>query len=121
MSFRRSAVVTVGAIGAFTALVFFSDEPDYDYAAVCVDKATQTRVDDDQCDDDHTASGSGSGGARGWYYVARGDRVPAVGQLAAGGTSTPPFDGRSVGTGFDTAGGVVTRGGFGHGFGSFGG
>jgi hypothetical protein len=120
MSSRRSAAVTVGAIGAFTALVFFSEEPDHDYAAVCVDHTTQQRVDDEECDDDRAGGGGGSG-ARGWYYVPRGGRVPAVGQVASDASSVPPLAGRSYSAGFDPAGGVVTRGGFGHGFSSFGG
>lgn len=119
MPVRKSTVVTVGAVAVLTVALILSEDPDYDFAAVCVDEATKQRVDDDQCDGDH--SHVGFYGGRGWYYVPRGGTVAPVGQQVSGGSTDLPFAERSYGSGFDRAGGIVTRGGFSHGFGSFGG
>lgn len=114
---RRSVSVTVGAIALVTASLSGCSEADYDYAGVCVDQATGTRVADDQCDDDRS---HGFYGGRGWYYVPRGGVAPAVGQQATGGTYKPPA-GAWTGHGFSVKGGTVARGGFAGGHGSIGG
>ena len=118
---RRSVAVGVGAVVLATiGIVAASEDEDYDYAGVCVDRATQARLDDETCEDDDEGGG-GSGGAHGWYFVPRGVSAPAVGQRATGGSFAAPAGDASWGSGFRSEGGVVTRGGFsGHGF-SFGG
>lgn len=105
----RSGAVVVGA----TALVLgglVATNDGYDYDAVCVDGSGR-RVADDRCDDDGS---SGGGGAR-WYYVKAGDRAPALGDRATGGSFDAPDGERfSVHTGgVDSHGGTVSRGGFG--------
>ncbi|MCY7395516.1 MAG: hypothetical protein LH468_05045 [Nocardioides sp.] len=77
-----------------------------DYAAVCVDPDTDTRVDDNQCDDNDTAGGSGVGTAFLWYYLGANSRFPAVGSGVSGGTFTGSGLNGSV-----TRGGLPTTGG----------
>ncbi|MBB2985261.1 tRNA-dihydrouridine synthase [Terracoccus luteus] len=106
---RRSALVSVGTVALVTVgLSGCSNQADYDYAGVCVDQKTNTRVSDDRCDSRQT---TGFHGGYGWYYVPRGVAAPKVGQAASGGTTTPR-SGAWTGKGFSADGGTVTRGGF---------
>lgn len=105
---RRSVAVSVGAVALVTVgLSGCSREPDYDYAGVCVDEQTNTRVTDDRCDG-HT---SGFHGGFGWYFIPRGTVAPAVGATATGGTLSPARN-AWTGRGMSESGGTVTRGGF---------
>jgi hypothetical protein len=87
--------VTILALSFTTAC---SGDPEYD--AYCVERATEVRVDDRQCDDDQ-------GGSRyGWFYVPAGSisRHPDLGTKVAkvpGSSYTEP------------TGAKVSRGGFG--------
>ena len=112
---RKSAAVTVGAVALASLGIYAAvQDDDHDYAGVCVDEATRTRIADKQCDDHHS---SGFHGGHGWYFVPRGVAAPAIGGRVAGGSYTAPPSSKSWGTGFRAEGGVVTRGGFsGHGF-----
>lgn len=91
--------------------------PDADYTAVCVEEVSQERVDDDECEPQH--SGTYHGGY-GWYYIPRGVGVPTFGSPPSGGSLTVPPSGTSYrttsgwssGTTAGTTSGVVTRGGF---------
>ncbi|PTQ12170.1 hypothetical protein CLG96_06335 [Sphingomonas oleivorans] len=74
--------------------------------AVCRDRSGR-RVDDADCAGG--GSGGGSAGARGWYYLARGSRVPAIGEALGGGSDRP-----RAGVHYARASAAtVTRGGFG--------
>lgn len=100
---RRSAGVTVGAmLLAAASLTACSSGPDY--AGVCVDKRTQRRVDDRDCNDRNTR-----GGTHGWWYVGRGGRLPAIGGavVGSGGSFTAPRSGSVSRGGFGRSGGKV--------------
>ncbi|MCU1538793.1 MAG: hypothetical protein JWP82_3144, partial [Humibacillus sp.] len=106
---RRSTLVAVGSVALVTiGLSGCSDDADYDYAGVCVDQKTNTRVGDERCDSSHP---TGYHGGYGWYYVPRGAAAPRVGAVATGGT-TSPSSSSWTGRGFSAEGGTVTRGGF---------
>lgn len=103
-----AAALGLVAIGAF--------DSGTDQRGVCVDRATDVRVDDDVCE-----NGAG-GGAHGWYYIPSGRRAPAEGQAISGqGSYTTPRDQSFSKGGIAADGGKVTRGGFMSGHGSFGG
>jgi hypothetical protein len=106
---RRSTAVSVSLVAALSVTMTGCGSPDTtEYNGVCVDRRTNTRVDDDRCDESR-------GGGHGWVYYRPGQSVPAVGGVATGGTTTVP-DGASVARGGGPAkGGVVARGGFGGG------
>jgi len=78
--------------------------------AICRDGQGR-RLSDASC-----SSGARGGYGGGWYYLARGSRVPAVGEAVSGGSEVP-----RAGVGYARASAAtVTRGGFGmsaHGFG----
>jgi hypothetical protein len=99
-----TAVLAVGILA-----VAFDDGRDYDYAGVCVDERTNVRVDDAQC-----RSGP-SLPYYGWYFIHTGRTFPRVGVPVLGGSFTRPAAGSVHLGGVSTNGGVVTRGGFGHG------
>lgn len=88
-----------------------------DYAAVCVDPATEERVDDGQCDDDSDYNGTGTGFF--WYYLAGRALVPGVGSTVTGGTFRgSTLNGTVQRGGLPTTGGSTvrsstTKGGFG--------
>lgn len=86
-----------------------------DQQGVCVDKTSNVRVDDDDCDD------GSAGGSHGWYYIPNGSRAPAVGQSTSGQGSFATPSGSFAKGGVAADGGKVTRGGFFSGHGSFGG
>jgi hypothetical protein len=124
---RRSATVALGVTALLAAgLAGCSSDgddataQDSDYEAVCVDDATQERIDDDYCDDRATRY-HGSGAAA-WYFLARGGVLPRVGGRATGGTFRDPGSGHTVrrggapdggGTAGTGSEGSVSRGGFG--------
>ena len=87
------------------------DVVDADYAQVCEDRKTNSRVEDDKCSDQGRTSG-----AYGWYFFNMNsgatNNVPPVGSRLTGGSATAPSSG-SVKSGIPSKGGTVSRGGFG--------
>jgi hypothetical protein len=122
---RRSATVALGVTALLAAgLTGCSSDSgsagdgevyaeDTDYQAVCVDEATQERIDDDHCDDGGPRY-HGSGLAA-WYFLSRGAGYPRVGRKVTGGTFTNPSSAYTVRRGGTAAGagtaGAATRGG----------
>lgn len=80
-----------------------------DYAAVCVNQDTQTRVDDEQCPQDMEHSSSSN--LLLWYFIYRSTAAPQVGHPVSGGSYIKPATG-SVGFAPKT-GGFGTRAGAG--------
>jgi hypothetical protein len=117
MSQRKSAAVVLGVTAllapSLSACAVGDDEPENQ--AVCVDRTTEERVPDEQCDPDDEAN-IGVGGIFFWYFLATraGGFFPAVGQRVSGGTYTVP-SGTYTRGGVPRAGGNVPRGGFGGG------
>jgi hypothetical protein len=117
VSQRKSAAVILGATTllapSLSACSVADDE--VDNQAVCVDRRTQERVDDEQCDPDDQAN-VGVGGIFFWYFLATrgGAFFPAIGQRVSGGTYSVPA-GTAARGGVPRAGGNVPRGGFGGG------
>ncbi len=117
MSQRKSAAVVLGVTAllapSLTACSIGNDEADNQ--AVCVDRNTEQRVPDEQCDPDDGAN-IGVGGIFFWYFLATrgGAFFPAIGQRVSGGTYSVPGGSYRRG-GVPTAGGNVPRGGFGGG------
>ncbi|TQL02449.1 tRNA-dihydrouridine synthase [Cellulomonas sp. SLBN-39] len=115
MPTRRSSTVVLG-VSAALALVLSGCSSTSDYQGVCVEKASGTRLDDADCDDDDAGY---TGGTHGWYYLPRGASAPPVGEAVSGGTTTVPSDrtavrgGVSAGGETSVKGGSVSRGGFG--------
>lgn len=100
MSRKRSAHVALGALAAAAALAGCSDSPpDPQYGRVCVEEATQLRVDDDRCPDGALTPGYV------WWYFPYHYGAPAVGSKVdtTRGSFTKPAG--SIGS--------VGRGGFG--------
>jgi hypothetical protein len=129
---RRSATVALGVTALLAAGLAgcssdggSTDEGsgDADYEAVCVDNASQERIDDEYCDDRATRY-HGSGAAA-WYFLARGAAFPRMGGKVGGGTFRDPGQGYKVqrggtpvgggtaGTASGSDGSGVSRGGFG--------
>ena len=112
----RSSSISLG-ITALMASSLTGCSSSADYAAVCVDPATEMRVDDDQCDDDRDYDGHSSGFF--WYYLGQNSRVPAVGSGVSGGTyKGSTLSGSVARGGLSKAGGssvksTTTKGGFG--------
>src|SRR5512132_1567004 len=88
MSQRKSAAVVLGVTAllapSLAACSLGDGEPDNQ--AVCVDRTTEERVPDEQCDPDDGAN-IGVGGIFFWYFLATraGGFFPAVGQRVSGG------------------------------------
>ena len=106
---RRSSSVTLGVAAVLVATLSgcsaSAEEGEYDYGAVCADRQTQVRVNDDLCD---------AGGPHGWYFIPTGSRAQAVGERVSGGSfDPPPSDAAAFRGGVPSEGGVVERGGFG--------
>ena len=118
MSTRKSAAVVLGvtALLAPSLAACGSDSDEVDNQAVCVNKDTNERVDDNQCDPGDQSNGIGVGGLFFWYFVATrsGAFFPPIGGRVSGGTFTAP-SGPVARGGVPKAGGNVPRGGFGGG------
>lgn len=112
----RSAGITLGltALVAATLTGCSSDDDDEtaDYAAICVDPQTETRVDDNNCKDEREYHGSGAGFF--WFYMATRSAayVPAIGgrYSSGGGTYTVPRQ-RDQSTGGGGGAPTIQRGG----------
>lgn len=108
---RRSASVTLGIAAVLAATLSgcsagADDDVEYDYGAVCADRQTELRVnDDDDCDDR---------GSYAWYYIPTGLRAAAIGErVSSGSFDPPPPDAATFRGGVPGEGGTVERGGFG--------
>ncbi|MFI5730068.1 hypothetical protein ACIA49_08125 [Kribbella sp. NPDC051587] len=109
----RSAGITLGLTALVAAtLTGCSSDDTADYAAICVDPQTETRVDDSNCKDEREYHGSGAGFF--WFYMATRSAayVPAIGgrYYAGNGTYTVPRQ-RDERTGGGTGSPTVQRGG----------
>lgn len=116
---RKSAVVAATGIALMAAsltscgFLGSSDSGD-DYAAVCIDKATQQRVEDGRCGTNYNSNVMASPFL--WYFLGRSaTRIPAIGQSVAGlgGTTTKPTSGK-IGNGYPREGAAITKNGFGN-------
>ena len=69
MSQRKSAAVVLGVTALLApSLSACSSDDEVDNQAVCVDRTTQERVDDERCDPDDEAN-VGVGGLFFWYFL----------------------------------------------------
>lgn len=96
---KRSVVVVVGGVLATAGAIWWLNSADPDYSRACVDQETEVRVEDEDCEDEHSP-----GGAR-WFYSGYSHSVPPVGTKMnmTQGSFTKPSG--SIST--------VSRGGFG--------
>ena len=117
MSNRKSAAVALGvtALLAPSLSACGGGDDESEHQAICVDRTTEQRVDEERCDPDDEAN-IGVGGVFFWYFLATraGTFFPAVGQRVSGGTYAVP-SGTYTRGGVPRAGGEVPRGGFGGG------
>jgi hypothetical protein len=113
---RKSAAVVLGVTALLApSLTACSNNDEPDNQAVCVDRTTEERVPDSECNPNDGAN-IGVGGIFFWYFLATrgGGFFPAIGQRVSGGTYTVPRGAYTRG-GVPSAGGKVPRGGFGGG------
>lgn len=118
---RKSVVVAASGIAlmaaSFTSCGFLgssSSDTGDDYAAVCIDKSTQQRVEDGRCGTNYNSNVMASPFL--WYFLGRSaTRIPAIGQSVTGlgGTTTKPTSGR-IGNGYPREGASITKNGFGN-------
>lgn len=113
--------VSIGVTAVLAAaLSGCSGEEEYDYGAVCAERATELRADDDLCED---GTSQYEDGTYGWYYFPVGRRAAAIGQRVSGGSFTnpsgPAYRGGIPEDGDDVD--KISKGGFGGKSGSFGG
>ena len=100
------------ALFAAAVLTGCGSDPEPDYQGVCVNQSTQTRVEDDQCDDDGHRAGGGGGIGFAWLLFASGRRFPPIGGRMTGypGAVRTLPDGHSGTFGGATrTGGTVTK------------
>jgi hypothetical protein len=146
MNRRRSVGVALGLTTALAGVMGYGylNTEDPDYAGVCVDSVTSTRLADTSCEcvdpeDGQTITtdecGDDTNGTRShghWSFIRFGSTAPRIGQVVSGVDSRPPTGHSFVSGGVPDAGGVVSstsvrggsttwRGGFGSGFGKSGG
>jgi hypothetical protein len=116
MSTRKSAAVVLGVTALLApSLAACGSDDEAENQAVCVDRNTEQRVDDERCDRDDDAN-IGVGGIFFWYFLATrsGAFFPPIGGRVSGGTYSVPST-TYVRGGVPKAGGNVPRGGFGGG------
>ncbi|GAB48207.1 hypothetical protein MOPEL_067_00560 [Mobilicoccus pelagius NBRC 104925] len=107
---RMSTGVKIGltaAVAGVGLLVLMPDSDDRDqpttHAGVCVDKDTNTRLPDSECE--------GSGGTHvhhGWYFIPFGYSAPRLGAPVSGGSFDAPRGTSYVTGGVDGRGGTVS-------------
>lgn len=108
-------MVGVGGVAlVVTALVAGGAGDRADERGICVDRTTDTRLADEECEDRTGSSG-------GWYYIPAGRDAPAEGEKISGQGSYSPPSSSAIKGGVASDGGEVTRGGFFSGKSSFGG
>lgn len=93
-----AAVAGVGGIVALAA----TEEQEPTQAAVCVDKNTNERLDDGQCDGNHHG-----GHFPAWYFIPFGYSAPRLGAPVSGGSFNTPQGTSYVTGGVPAAGGKV--------------
>lgn len=113
---RRSLAISTAIVTAFAATAC-GGSSDPDYQGVCVDKTTQQRVEDRDCDNDSNGHG--------FFFFPIGARFPGLGQNVRsfpGSVTSVPDGHNGVKGGAASAGGTATaagvrsavsRGGFG--------
>ena len=90
-STKVSLSITTGMALVLSGCGSSDEASDDTYQAVCVDRATNIRMDDNQCDDD----GDDRGGY-GWYYYPMYHSYPAYGSSVSGGSYAKPRSGNYV-------------------------
>lgn len=112
----RSVSVAIG-VTAVTAAALSGCTSSPDYNAVCIDDATQQRVEDYECDDDSGTYGS----TYRWYYLSGNQRVPSVGSRVSGGSTVRPAGSAGRGGQSSSGGSYTDSGSSSHDYGGFGG
>ena len=116
MKARKTGALVLGVSGILASALLTGCTPDgdvidADYAQVCQDRKSESRVEDSMCSDSGRSSG-----AYGWYFFnmnsGTASTVPPVGSKLTGGSTTAPTTG-TVKSGVASKGGTVSRGGFG--------
>lgn len=111
--------VSIGATAVLAAtLSGCSMEEEYEYGAVCAERFSELRADDDLCEVGYPQYEDGT---YRWYYLPAGVYAGAIGQRLRGGSFTPPSSGSVYRGGIPDDGADVSRKGFGGKSGSFGG
>jgi hypothetical protein len=106
---RKSATVTLGVTALLAAGLTGcasnggSATEEVDYQAVCVDQATEQRIEDEYCDTG--GQRYHGGGIAAWYFLSRGLGYPRMGGKVTGGTFRDPGAARTVQRGGAPAGG----------------
>lgn len=123
MTTRKSAAVPIGILAATAVLTGCgSDEPQYQ--GVCIDRATETRLPDEDCGPEDEGEGEdgdddGDGHSFFWMSTSGGRSYPSVGSKLTGdhkrGSSYARPSTSYTRGGVPKAGGSVPRGGFGGG------
>ncbi len=100
------------ALFAAAVLTGCGSDPEPDHQAVCVQESTQTRVEDDKCDDDGGARSGGYHGGFGWLLWGSGKRFPPMGGRVAdypGSVRTLPSGHAGAYGGASAGGGTVSK------------
>ncbi|GAB3263971.1 hypothetical protein GCM10027456_46530 [Kineosporia babensis] len=101
------------ALFAAAVLTGCGNSVERDHQGVCVDKSTQKRVADDECDEDDEGARSGYyGGTHAWRLYGSGLRFPPVGGRIAdypGSVSTLPSGHGATFGGAERNGGTVSK------------
>lgn len=109
-SSMKGVVVPVTLVGLVSAgIVGYNVAQRPGWTQTCVDKSTNVRVDDSQCDTSNYHSG---GHVYGWYYTHGGRYVSVGSRVPAGGTTERPRS-NSIAKPTSSKSGTVRRGGFG--------
>lgn len=108
-SSMKGVVVPVTLVGLVSAgIVGYNVSQRPGWTQTCVDKSTNVRVDNSQCDTSNFHSG---GHIYGWYYTTGGRYVSVGSRVPAGGTLDRPSNSKVASPSSKKSG--VSRGGFG--------
>lgn len=91
----------VAAIGLVGIAVVDGDDDEPTQAGVCVDRTTNARVDDEQCQDESRSYNHG------WYFIPFGIIAPRIGAPVRGGSFNAPGGTTYVTGGVPRAGGAI--------------
>lgn len=109
-SSMKGVVVPVTLVGLVSAgIVGYNVAQRPGWTQTCVDRSTNVRVDDGQCD---TSNYHGGGHVYGWYYTTGGRYVSVGSRVPAGGTIDRPASSK-ISKPSTSKSGVTRRGGFG--------
>lgn len=109
-SSMKGVVVPVTLVGLVSAgIVGYNVAQRPGWTQTCVDRSTNVRVDDSQCDTSNYHSG---GHVYGWYYTTGGRYVSVGSRVPAGGTIDRPASSK-ISKPSSSKSGVTRRGGFG--------